>query len=70
MFKNGNQVAAHGNEKTATQMIIELQDKNSTLRLALGKLIKICTDSEMQNVSEVWQQQIGYAKEVFTETGR
>src|SRR5690554_598030 len=42
MFKNGNQTPAHGNEKTASQMIMELQDKNAKLRLGLGKLLQLC----------------------------
>lgn len=68
MFKNGNQTPAYGNEKTASQMIIELQDKNAKLRLGLGKLLKICLDTGMINESEVWSQQIGFAKQMLDET--
>ncbi len=51
-----------------TEMIIELQNKNAKLRLGLGKLLKICQDTKMQNESEVWAQQIGFAKQMFKET--
>jgi len=52
----------------ATRMIIELQDKNAKLRLGLGKLLKICLDKGMKNESEIWQQQIGFAKQMYDET--
>lgn len=68
MFKNGNQTPAYGNEKTASQMIIELQNKNAKLRLGLGTLLKICLDTGMINESEVWMQQIVFAKQMFDET--
>ena len=67
-FSNGGQIPAYGNEKTASQMIIELQDKNAKLRLGLGKLLKICLDTGMNNESEVWAQQIGVAKQMLDET--
>lgn len=54
--------------KRATEMIIELQNKNAKLRMGLGKLLKICENTKQHLVSEVWQQQIGYAKQMFIET--
>ena len=54
--------------KKASRMIIELQDKNAKLRLGLGKLLKICLNTKMQNESPVWMQQIGFAKQMFDET--
>lgn len=54
--------------KKSTKMIIELQDKNAKLRLGLGKLLKICLNTKMQNESEVWMQQIGFAKQMYDET--
>jgi hypothetical protein len=55
-------------EKKATEMIIELQNKNAKLRMGLGKLLKICENTKQHLVSEVWQQQIGYANQMFIET--
>lgn len=49
-------------------MIIELQDKNAKLRLGLGKLLAICENTNMVNQSEIWQQQIGFAKQMYNET--
>jgi hypothetical protein len=54
--------------KKATKIIIDLQNKNAKLRLGLGKLLQICENTKMENVSEVWQQQIGFAKQMFYET--
>ncbi len=54
--------------KKATEIIIDLQNKNAKLRIGLGKLIQICENTKMQNVSEVWKQQIGFAKQMFYET--
>lgn len=81
-FNNGGQTPAYGNEKTEIQMknyttssdkkaseiIIELQNKNANLRMGLGKLLKICEDTKQHLVSPVWMQQIGFAKQMFTET--
>lgn len=47
MFNNGNQVHAHGNEKKASQIIIDLQDKNAKLRIGLGKLLQLCKNTKM-----------------------
>lgn len=66
MFNNGKQTPAYGNEKSASQMIIELQDKNATLRLALGKLLNLCENTKMQDESEIWQQMMGISKEALT----
>jgi len=52
----------------ATRMIIELQNKNAELRMGLGKLLKICQDTNMQDESEIWAQQIGFAKQIYIET--
>ena len=52
----------------ATQMIIDLQDKNAKLRFGLGKLLAICDNTNQRLISEVWQQKIGIAKQVFEET--
>jgi len=68
MFRYGNQVPAFENEKNASQMIIELQNKNVNLRFALARLAKICVDTGMHNESEVWAQQIGFAKQILDET--
>ena len=51
--------------KKATQMIIELQNKNTNLRIALTKLIALCDNTKQDQVSEIWQQMIGYAKEIL-----
>ena len=55
-------------EKRASEIIIELQDKNASLRMGLGKLLKICDNTKQHLVSEAWMQQIGYAKEMFAKT--
>lgn len=55
-------------EKTSSEYIIELQDKNAKLRLGLGKLLNICFNTKQHHVSEVWKQQIGFAKQMFDET--
>ena len=52
----------------ATRMIMELQDKNAKLRLGLGKLLSICENTNMQKESEIWKQQIGFAKQMYNET--
>lgn len=68
MFKNGNQTPAYGNEKRASDMIIELQNKNGTLRLALGQLLKLCENTKMQDQSETWRHMIGVAKKAMHDT--
>ena len=68
MFNNGNQKPAHGNEKSASQMIIDLQDKNAKLRVAILKLTTLCDRTKQHLVSEIWEQQIGYAKQIIEET--
>lgn len=55
-------------EKRASDIIIELQNKNAKLRMGLGKLLNICDNTKQHLVNEVWQQQIGYAKQMFEET--
>ena len=55
-------------QKTYSDYIIELQDKNAKLRLGLGKLLKICKNTKMQHESPVWMQQIGFAQQMFDET--
>jgi hypothetical protein len=67
-FSNGGQTPAYGNEKTASQMIIELQNKNATLRLALGKLTQLCKNTRMQEQDEIWAHYIGVAIEAMSET--
>lgn len=54
--------------KKATEMIIKLQNKNAKLRLALLKLTTLCDNTKQHLVSEIWQQQIGYAKQIIEET--
>jgi hypothetical protein len=54
--------------KKSTEMIIDLQNKNAKLRLGLGKLLEICFNCKMQNESQVWMQQMGFAKQMFDET--
>lgn len=49
----------------ASQMIIDLQNKNAELRIALLKLITLCDNTKQHLVSEIWQQQIGYAKNII-----
>jgi hypothetical protein len=68
MFKNGNQIPAHGNEKTASQMIMELQDKNAKLRLGLGKLLQLCKNTKMKDENETWEHYIGLAQQMMDET--
>jgi len=68
MFNNGNQKPANGNEKCASQMIIELQDKNAKLRLGLGKLLQICKNTKMNEESESWNYFIGLAQQMMDET--
>ena len=67
MFKNGNQTPAYGSEKRASDMILELQNKNATLRLALGKLLKLCENTKMQDQSETWWHMMGVAKEAMND---
>lgn len=55
-------------EKTTSDYIIELQDRNAKLRLGLGKLLKICKETKLQEDSEVWMQQIEFAQQIFDET--
>ena len=54
--------------KKATEIIIDLQNKNAKLRIGLCKLLKMCDNYKMQDVSEIWWQQIGFAKQMFYET--
>jgi hypothetical protein len=54
--------------KKATKMIIDLQNKNAKLRIGFGKLLQICENTKMQNVSEGWMQHIVFAKKMFNET--
>ena len=68
MFNNGNQKPAHGNEKSASQMIIDLQDKNAKLRLGLGKLLQLCKNTKMNKESEIWNHYIGLAQLMMDET--
>lgn len=68
LFKKRNQTPAHGNEKTASQMIMELQDKNAKLRLGLGKLLQLCKNTKMKDESETWEHYIGLAQQMMDET--
>ncbi len=54
--------------KRASDMIIKLQDKNAKLRFALLKLTTLCENTKQHLVSEIWMQQIGYAKQIIEET--
>ena len=54
--------------KSYTSIIIELQDKNAELRMALGKLLQICKNCKMHEESIVWAQYIGIAQEVMNKT--
>ena len=65
---NKVETPAYGSEKRASDMIIELQNKNATLRLALGKLLKLCENIKMQEQSETWRHMIGVAKEAMHDT--
>lgn len=55
-------------DKRASEIIIDLQNKNANLRMGLGKLLKICENTKQHLVSEVWQQQIGISREIFIAT--
>lgn len=66
-FTNGGQIPAHGNEKTNEQLVVELYQKNRNLRRGLNKLIELCDNTEQQNVSEIWAQRIGFAKQMISE---
>ena len=68
MFKNGNQTPAYGSEKRASDMIIELQDKNTKLRLGLGKLLQLCKNTKMNHQDEVWSHYMGVAQQMMDET--
>lgn len=54
--------------KIATEMIIRLQNQNARLRFAILKLTTISDNTKQHLVSEVWNQQIGFAKQVIEET--
>ena len=54
--------------KTSTKTIIDLQNKNAKLRMGLVKLLKMCDNYKMQDVSVIWWQQIGFAKQMLSET--
>lgn len=64
-FKYPNSMDSH---KKASKMIQDLQNKNATLRLALGKLLRLCENTKMQDVSETWWHFMGVAKEAMHET--
>lgn len=68
MFKNGNQIPAHESEKKASQMIIDLQNKNAKLRLGLGKLLQLCKNTKMNQQNEVWEHYMGLAQQMMDET--
>lgn len=51
--------------KTDEQLINELSQKNRNLRRALNKLIELCNVSNQEQVSEIWNQRIGFAKEAL-----
>lgn len=68
MFNNGNQVPAHGNEKKASQIIIDLQDKNAKLRIGLGKLLQLCKNTKMNEQDEIWRHYMGLAQQMMDET--
>ena len=68
MFNYGNQTPAYGNEKTASQMIIELQDKNAKLRLGLGKLLQLYKNPKIKDESETWEHYIRLAQQMMDET--
>lgn len=64
-FTNGGQIPAYGNEKTNDQLISELSQRNRNLKRALNKLIELCDNTKQHNVSEIWFQRIGFAKEIL-----
>lgn len=68
MFNNGNQTPAYGNEKTASQMIMELQAKNAKLRIGLGKLLQLCKNTKMNEQNEIWRHYMGLAQQMMDET--
>ena len=52
----------------ASQMIIDLQDKNVKLRIGLGKLLQICKNTKMNEESESWSHFMGLAQQMMDET--
>ena len=59
--------------KKASETIIQLQNKNASLkmqnndlRVALTKLVEICDNTNQKDVSEIWWFRIGLAKEALT----
>ncbi len=55
-------------DKKASQMIIDLQDKNAKLRMGLGKLLQLCKNTDMQKESSTWYHFIGLAQQMMDET--
>lgn len=66
MFNNGKQIPAYGNEKTPNIKIMELQDKNANLRLALGNFLKVCKEFNTE-YSEYFNQCIKEAQKALDE---
>lgn len=56
--------------KKATNMIVELQNKNCELRMALINLITLCDNTKQHLESEIWFQKIAYAKQIIEKTGK
>jgi len=53
--------------KKASNIIINLQNKNASLRMALLNIISLCDDTKQHLESEIWFQKIAFAKQIIKE---
>jgi hypothetical protein len=67
LFQTINPSQMNSSDK-ASQMIIDLQDKNAKLRLGLGKLLQVCKNTKMNERSEIWNHYMGLAQQMMDET--
>jgi len=58
----------HEKKLEALQMILHLQNKTFTLRYALGKLLQLCKNNNMQNENSAWWHTMFIAEEAMKET--
>lgn len=52
----------------ASQMIIDLQNKNASLRMGLGKLLQVCKNTKMNEQSESLNHYMAVAQQMMDET--
>jgi len=64
---NGGIIPILPNEKSVEELYYERCQKVRNLRRALNKIIELCDREKMQDKSEIWMQQIGFAKETLKE---